>query len=185
MAAALDKAIAKACGGDDGQCGGDLTNEAAPASLGWPSACPGFETTACAGAMDDCSGISQCTRCVAEAAVEQAMALLYDDLALPSASNPALNKCQRTLGRATAKYLTTRAGILQKCWDARLAGKHSMSCPDPLDDEIWQKIGKANIKASDAICKACGGADGTCGGGDNFTRAQRSGSRSTVRRCSA
>jgi hypothetical protein len=162
--------IAKACGGDDRQCGGDPTNEDTPASLGWPSACPGFENNTCAGSMNDCGGISQCLLCVGEAAVDQAIDLYYGDLSLPSTTNPALNKCQVTLGKASAKYLATRAKILQHCWDARLKGMHMMVCPDPNDTKIQLALSNAHVKAQDAICKACGGPEKTCNGSGDVTR---------------
>lgn len=166
-ATALAKAIDKACGGDDRRCGSSHVGEDTPASLGWPTACPGFETSACTSAMDDCTGIIQCALCVAEAAVDREIALLYDDL-VPSPPGSALNKCQAALGRVTSKYLAARVRLLQKCWDARMKGRHGLDCPD-VNDLAPSKLA---VKAATALCKACGGADKLCAGGDDFTRAQ-------------
>lgn len=80
----LTTSIGKTCGGDDRVCGGDVTNEDAPASVGWPAACPNFERGPCDFAIDDCGGIASCLTCIGNAAVDQAVDLYYDDLLLPS-----------------------------------------------------------------------------------------------------
>ncbi len=169
----LEAAIAKGCGGADGVCGGDLTGEDTPASVGWSSLCPGFETTLCGNqTIGDCHDIAACLECVDGAAIAQEVALLYDTLALPSTDNRTLNHCQVQLGKSTLKYLSARARLLQQCWDDRLTGKHALVCPDANDTELQLAIGDAELKAQARICKACGGPDAQCDGAGDFTRAE-------------
>ena len=166
----LAAGIDKACGGDDKLCGGDLTNEEPPAGLGWPAACPNFESNAdpdCSAAIADCSDIAACIACVGEAAVDQAIDLYYDSL-IPSAPGSPLNKCQQAIGKAAAKFVLAKEKSIQKCWDARLNGKHTGECPDAgaavgsPSQKAAVAIGKAETKKINAICKACGGADKLC-----------------------
>ncbi len=166
--AKLTTTIGKACGGDDNVCGGDLTNEDAPATLGWPDRCPNFERGGCGDDIADCGGIASCLTCLDDAAVDQAMGLYYDALALPSSD--ALNKCQVAIGKATTAFLESKSKALQKCWDARMNGKFPGTCipPDAGDGKYEAAISKAEAKKRNAICKACGGSDGLCDGVDDI-----------------
>jgi hypothetical protein len=190
--AKLAKGIAKACGGADKSCGGDLTGEEPPSSLGWPDVCPSFPgTDACASPILDCSDIAACIRCVGTNAADRARALAYDALH-PTDPAAALNKCQRAIGAATARFALAKERTLHKCWDARAAGKHADRCPDTnaADGSPARKaaltIAKADTKRIAAVCKACGGGDRLCddavvrldgvavagsGGSDDFTPA--------------
>jgi hypothetical protein len=169
----LSAMIGKACGGDDLVCGGDPTNEYTPASLGWPDTCPDFEHGSCDNPIADCGGIAECLACVGSAAVDQAMSLYYDELALPSAADAVLNRCQGTIGKAPGAFLITQSKALQRCWDARLTGAHGNDCipPAPGDGKYLAAIDYAERKTVSAICTACGGADQACGGGDDLTPA--------------
>ena len=162
----LATAIGKSCGGDDRICGGDTTNEDLPATLGWPTACPNFERGACDGLIQDCGDIADCLVCLGNRAVDQAIALYYDDLLLPSSG--ALEKCQASIGKATSMFLRSKSKALQKCWDAQLKGKLApgATCiaPDPGDGKYLAAIQKAEDKKKTTICKACGGTDQTCDG---------------------
>jgi hypothetical protein len=190
----LASGIDKACGGDDKLCGGNLANEEPPAGLGWPTTCPNFEGNAdpaCSAAIADCGDIAACIGCVGEAAVDQAIALYYASL-LPSSPGSALNQCQQAIGKASAKFVLTKEKSIQKCWDARMAGKHGDTCPNASApagspaNKAAQAIAKADGKKISAICKACGGIDKLCddtvtaldgaiisgsGGGDDLTPA--------------
>jgi hypothetical protein len=168
----LSASIGKACGGVDKICGGDFTDEDLPATLGWPAECPNFERGTCTNTIVDCDGIATCLACLGEASVDQAIDLYYEDLALPSTGD--LNKCQTSIGKATAAFLGAKTKALQKCWDARLNLKHSNPCDgvNAGDGKYLAAIAKAETKKVATICKACGGADKACGGGDDFTPAQ-------------
>ncbi len=173
IASAADKlarGIAKVCGGDDKRCGGDLTNEATPAALGWPAVCPsivGADALDCTASIGDCGDIAACIACVGDAAVEQARTLAYGTLTDTDPSQ-ALNRCQRTIGAATARFAIAKEQQLRKCWDARAAGKHTDVCPNPAAAirsparKAAINIAKADRKRVTAICKACGGADRRC-----------------------
>jgi hypothetical protein len=193
-ASKLALAIDKACGGVDRLCGGDLTDEEPPAGLGWPAACPNFENDAdpaCSAPLTDCGDVAACIGCIGEAAVDQAIALYYDSLT-PSSAGTLLNRCQDAIGRASARFVLARDKAIAKCWDARLTGKHSGICPDagaPVGSPPQKAIvaiAKAETKAVNAVCKACGGTDQRCdqtvttlhgapivgtNGGDDFTPA--------------
>ncbi len=169
----LASAIGKSCGGDDKICGGVTTNEPTVGDLGWPAECPNFERGTCTNAISDCSDIATCLSCIGGAASDQAMSLYFDDLVLPSTSDKVLNKCQITIGKATSAYLNSASKILQKCWDARINGKHALDCfpPSVGDGKYQAALAKAETKKVSAICKACGGADKACTGVDNLTPA--------------
>jgi hypothetical protein len=176
--AAIEKATAKfrgavdvACGGVDEVCGGDRIGEDAPGSLGWPTKCPNLARGDCANAITHCGDIATCVACTTRSAAEQTRALAYDDLALPSSG--ALEKCQGTIGKATLAFLAAHRKALQKCWDARIRGKHGDACVPPAvaDGKYQDAIGKAEAKKLKAICKACGGADRVCGTPDDLTPA--------------
>jgi hypothetical protein len=166
----LASGIDKACGGADKVCGGDLADEEPPAGLGWPAACPNFEGNpdpACSAALTDCGDVAACIACVGEAAIDQAIALYYDDL-FPSSPGSALHKCQQGIGKAAARFVLAKEKSIQKCWDARLTGKHAGVCPDAgapagsPPQKAALAIAKAERKQITAICKACGGADKRC-----------------------
>jgi hypothetical protein len=181
----LAKGIAKTCGGDDKLCGGDTTNEEPPAGLGWPALCPGFpdaQAPDCTTPITDCGDIAACIACVGGAAVDQATALAYGALT-PTDPSQAINKCQRAIGAATARFALAKEQSIRKCWDARAAGKHADTCPNAT---AAAKIAKADAKRITTVCKACGGGDRVCddlvirlddttvaggGGSDDFTPA--------------
>jgi hypothetical protein len=160
----LESTIGKACGGADKACGGDTTGEDLPVSVGWPGTCPDFENGhVCLDInIQNCGDIADCLECIAGAASDQAMTLYYGDLNLPSSSNKALNKCQKTIGKATSSFLNSKSKALQKCWDAVLKGNATAPCPAPGDGKAAAAIAKAETKKISAICKACGGADKAC-----------------------
>jgi hypothetical protein len=118
--------------------------------------------------ISDCSGIT-CLQCIDNAAVDQAMSLYFDDFAASSAGTD-VNKCQQTIGKETQKFLASKAKEIAKCWDGRIKGKHGRLCPDATAtvgspaQKAADKIAKAETKARQKICKACGGADALCNG---------------------
>lgn len=172
-ASKLRAVIDKACGGSDKMCGGDLTKEAGGAALGWPATCPNFENGTCTNVIgsDDCTGIADCLACIGEAAVKQAIQLYFGALepADPK-THKALNKCQQSIGREAAAFLATKSKVLAKCWEARLKGLHANDCTPPAagDGKTLPAIMRAASKRDTEICRACGGKDKKCGGGDDF-----------------
>jgi hypothetical protein len=168
-ASKLGVKIAKACGGPDKTCGTADPGEETPAAFGFYATCPDFEGLGCAGPIGDCGDVAACLECVGSTATEQSLVLYYDDLVdTDPSTQKTLNTCQRTIGKETAKYLLDKEKRLQKCWDARMKGKHADTCPDagaPFGStarKTAEKIAKAESKKIVKICKACGGDDRAC-----------------------
>ena len=151
----LRSTIAKACGGDDDDCATAAGNDA-PATLGWPGACPDFEGLGCTNTIANCDDIASCLLCVHDKAIDQAIDLYYGQ---QTASSPgsALARCQIAIGKATAAFFAAKSRALAKCWDARHLGKHASDCPSPGDGKAAPAIAKAEAKKIAAINKACGG----------------------------
>lgn len=160
--------VARRCGGGDHVCG--TADDDPLASIGWGSfgQCPGLPGASCSNAIANCNDVGQCLACVGTAAVQQSVGLYYDALQ-PGAfgSNSTVNRCQRAIGKAESRFLAAKTKALQRCWDARLKGRHTHPCPIPGDGKAGARIATADTRARLAICRACGGADGLCGGGDD------------------
>jgi len=168
----MERAIVRACGGQDKACG--TADDEPLAEIGWAiGTCPDFQLQGCDVPIASCTDIPTCLECISGHAVDQAMGLYYDAL---SASDPKqqkdLNRCQAAIGKATTTYLGTRSKVLAKCWDDVLKGKATAPCPIPGDGKAQAALDAAELKKVAAICKACGGDDGTCGGGDDLTTAE-------------
>ena len=166
----LKATIDKSCGGSDKVCNGDKVDEDTPLSLGWPAQCPNYNDRHCLSSIFDCGDIATCVACIGEHAVDQSISLSYDSL-VPATTGD-LNKCQVSIGKATSAFLNAKSKALQKCWDAKLNGKLGMSAtcipPNPGDGKYEAAIAKAKTKMATSICKACGGPDKQCGGGDDI-----------------
>ena len=167
-ASKLVKKIAARCGGDDGVCDGDLSEES-PAALGFAAVCPDFGASGCSFGIFDCADATACVECIASVATTRSTSGLFDSMvaADPDVAKD-LNKCQRTIGREAARLAAARDKTVQKCWDGRLRGKHGDLCPDSAavpgsnGRKAADKIQKAERRYVTRICRACGGADKTC-----------------------
>jgi hypothetical protein len=162
----LADGIKKACGGKDKLCGTSDEDELTLGSIGWNIGnCPNFDTGPCANAIGTCDDIATCVGCIGEEAADQAIDLYYGSLnPTDPKTQKALNKCQRTIGKAAVTFLTAQSKALRGCWDGVNKGKIS-GCPDAKATEA---IDKAAVKLDASICKACGGKDKLCGGaGEN------------------
>ncbi len=158
----MEQAIEKACGGPDQDCGAGGDDDSL-ASIGWNVAtCPDIESHGCNNPIANCHDVADCLECVQSEAVDQAVKLYYDDLVLPSTSDKPLNKCQQTIGKATAAFLAAKSKALAKCWAAVNKGDFTGPCPLPGDGKAAAAIAKAEAKKIAAICSACGGGDKAC-----------------------
>jgi hypothetical protein len=165
----LRRAVSKRCGGLDRNCGLGGDDETL-VSIGWDvGSCPGLETAVCSNPISDCNGVVDCLECVGEAAVDQAVGLSYDAL-LPSSPGSTLNRCQAAIGKSMAGFFAVRSKLLAKCEDKVLGGAQPGPCPDA--GMTAPKIARAAAKLESAICRACGGPNRLCGGGDDLTPAQ-------------
>jgi hypothetical protein len=168
----LERTIVRACGGPDATCG--TADDEPLAEIGWGGAtCPNLQGASCSNAIASCADIPVCLECIADAAVDEAIALFYDEL-IPSdrRTQKELNQCQVAIGKATSGYLESRSRILAKCWDAVIGGDGTAPCPAPGDGKAEQALLRAEAKKVVALCKACGGADALCGGETDLTPAE-------------
>ncbi len=157
--------VNRGCGGANRDCGdGD---DLPLASTGWGGVgtCPDFETSGCTNPIATCTDISTCVQCVADKAVDQAIATYAGAFNTGEfGTSSVANRCQQQINRAASKYIAVRSKVLQKCWDARLRGAHTNPCPDPGDGRAVKALDKAESKKVGTICRACGGPDGACDG---------------------
>ncbi len=146
------------CGGPDRSCGAGVDESLS--SIGWNlGVCPGLGGSACTAAIADCNDVADCLICLSEAASIQIIGLYYDDLVSTSVGQ--LLACQRSVGRAGARFFSKKSKALQKCEDAVLAGTGTPPCPD---SKATFSIARAREKAAAQICKFCGGEDQVCQG---------------------
>jgi len=157
------------CGGLDHSCGTGGDDESL-ASIGWNiGTCPNFENGACNNAIANCDDVSQCLVCIGEKAVDQAIQLYYGSLDQGASASDVIG-CQRSIGKNTGKFFAAKSKALQKCEDGVIKGTVAGPCPDAV--KAAPAIAKAESKKRAGICKACGGADRSCGGGDDLTPTQ-------------
>ena len=133
--------------------------------LGAVTQCPTLDGSACSMAITNCDHLITCLACLDDHAVRQTMTQAAGSAnAAAFGSSSPVNRCQRMIGKATAKYAGSTAKALSKCWEARLRGHHSNPCPAPGDGRAVAALAKAEAKKVKAICGRCGGADKTCNG---------------------
>jgi hypothetical protein len=170
--ASLASSIAKSCGGADKVCGNG--DDDTLASIGWNIGnCPDFESSGCTNPIGDCAAIAACLKCINDVGTDQAIDLYYAALEQSEfGTNSVVNKCQQAIGKATAKFLQSRSKALQKCWDQRLKGQHTQTCPADGTGKTAAMIAKAEAKKVATICKSCGGSDKLCDGSGDVTPAQ-------------
>ncbi len=165
-AAKLRATVDRACGGPDRDCATTADNVPL-ASLGFDVAsCPNLVGGGCGTSIGHCGDVATCVACVGRESMADALALVYDDfVAFPDG---ATRTCQRALGKTTAAVLIARSQALRTCALAVLAGKAAGPCPDGA---AAAAIAAAEAKRDRAVCLACGGADRSCGGGDDLAAA--------------
>ena len=154
--------IAGSCGGPNHLCG-DADDEPL-AAIGWTApSCPDFDGAGCTNAITDCGTIVDCLVCAGAAAVDDASALVYDDLE-PSTPMTSLNSCQVRLGKETLRFVRSTSKALQRCWDVVNDGTFPGPCPVPGDGRAAVAIGHAASTIETRVCAVCGGPDRACDG---------------------
>src|SRR5258706_4166707 len=76
-------------------------------------------------------------------------------------------KCQQGLAKASAKYVQGRAKVLDKCEQAKTKVTLPPATACPSDPTVGASLGKLGTTLGLSIARACGGADKTCGNGDD------------------
>jgi len=170
--ARLSLMVNRRCGGPDATCG--TADDDSLASIGWNvGTCPNLEQGSCTNPISSCAGVGTCLVCVGDAAARQAIALYYAaDQQGQFGTGSAVNRCHRAIGKETARFLNAKSKALAQCWGARIKGRHNNPCPTPGDGKAAGRIAAAELRKRTRICAACGGADGTCGGGDDLAADQ-------------
>ncbi|TMA54115.1 MAG: hypothetical protein E6J75_14380 [Deltaproteobacteria bacterium] len=172
LASAAEKAsagVVRACCGTDGLCA--TADDDSLAALGWDvGSCPNLQNGACMNAVGGDADIPVCFTCIGAAAVGRLIALDFGPDG-PAPAAPAIAICRRAIGKEATRFLVAKSKALRTCWDGRLRGVHQNPCPDPGDGKATRAIAAAAAKMTAAICTACGGGDGRCGGGDDLTPA--------------
>jgi hypothetical protein len=154
-----------ACGGPNEDCGDGDDEPLGPTGWGAVGQCPDVNGAGCTNPISTCLDVAQCLECIDRAAVAQSLDVPYGALdASEFGTNSAVNRCQRAIGKAGARYLSKRAKAMEKCWEARIRGQHSNACPSPGDGKAATQIANAEEKKQAAICRACGGVDRQCNG---------------------
>lgn len=163
---AFARTVARNCGGDDNACN---TGDDIPlADIGWNiGVCPNVSGADCASPIVGCFDVGTCLTCLVRGSVDRVVGLTYDSLATTPPADKAIRKCQATIGKAAAKLVAAQSTSLAGCWRSVLKGKATAPCPEPGDGKAAAVIAGAVGKLESAICKACGGADKQCGGGDD------------------
>jgi len=159
--------VDRACGGADKRCGD--ADDVALAAMRWPSACPELEGSGCGAALASCADVPACVDCVADAAAARGVALVYGSLAfVDRKTEKAIAGCQKAIAAAAAKLADAHLALDAACLAGRLAGKHDGACPLPGDGTAAKKLTAVRAAAEAKVCRACGGADKRCGGGDDL-----------------
>jgi len=161
--ARLDKMVAQQCCGGDGACG-TLDDEPLVA-VGWGAGfCPNLNRGDCNGLIASPDDVAICLACIGRAAARDLVAATT----VPEPTSATLARCATAVTKETARLMTSASKALARCWDARAKGIHANPCPAPGDGSAVAAIAAAGGRAATRICKACGGADRGCGGGDDL-----------------
>lgn len=152
--------VERACGGADRACGSG-GDDLSLASIGWNlGTCPDLNEAGCTDALLDCGDISDCLVCIGDSAANASSEASYENFLESVPSTEA--KCQRTLGRESAKAFGGAAKSLGKCWSKVTKNKATAPCPSPGDGKTAASLLKTENKMIAKICKSCGGADRGC-----------------------
>ncbi len=165
--------VNRACGGANRDCGDADDLPLTEAGWGGVPACPDLESSGCTNSVTTCTGVAICLQCIGARAVDRTVATAtgaFDPGAFGT-STPVV-RCQRAINKATSRFVGSRTKVLQRCWDARLRGRHVNPCPDPGDGKAVRLLEQAEARAVDTVCRACGGADRRCDGVGDLSPAE-------------
>jgi hypothetical protein len=156
-AARLDAVVAERCCGLDRACG--TGDDESLAAVGWDAGyCPNLDRGDCNDLVADPGDVATCLACIGRSAAAE----------LATFTPAPLERCATAIVKEGARLAVATSKALARCWRARGTGVHANSCPTPGDGLAGPAIAAASTRATTAICKACGGADRLCGGGDDL-----------------
>lgn len=165
-AARLDAVVAQRCCGADRVCG--TADDESLAAIGWDSGyCPNLDRHDCNGLIATPGDVADCLACIGRAAADDLAAVT--GIAVPAGG--ALDRCAVTIVKESARLAGAISKPLARCWIARSDGTRANACPVPGDGLAGPAIAAATARATASICKACGGPDQSCGGGDDVSPA--------------
>jgi hypothetical protein len=83
---------------------------------------------------------------------------------LPGTAAATPEKCRVAILKASAAFVQTRVKALEKCEQAKLAGKLPLATRCTAEPKTSAALAKNRAKLVTAVAKACGGGDKLCGG---------------------
>ena len=153
----MDGLVSKCAGGTrDGERCVDVNDCPGGGACNAIDECPTFLNgtlpgdDACEIALTSPATVGDCLECAAAVKVDSVVSSFYTTLNAASEDKDVL-KCQKDIGKRTAKYFDAVEKALAKCQDALINGKVT-SCPDSKAND---KIAKSLAKLNDAIAKTC------------------------------
>lgn len=168
--AKLRTAIDKACGGRDKICGGTEL-DVGLLEIGWGiGSCDQTGSTSCSNVITDCAGVATCVTCLAEQGVADALSLFAGRPAVDPLAQPALAECLDAITVGSIKSFAKVAKGAGDCW-LKVSGTGSggsFSCPNRGASIA---AGKAKAVHLASVCRACGGTNRKCNGGEDITLA--------------
>jgi len=106
----------------------------------------------CAIPLTSPNDVGTCLTCTSARKIDAVIGTFYGSL-LPESTNKGVLKCQKDIGKRTAKLFDAVEKALSKCQDAHI--KDPIKTPTCPDAKATDKITKAATKLDDAIAKTC------------------------------
>ena len=147
-----------------GNCpgGGTCTNPA-PGICSTATVCPAFLNDSlggtCAIPLTSPTDVGTCITCTSAQKIDSVIDTYYGTL-LPASADKDVLKCQKDIGKRTAKFFDAVEKALAKCQQAVIKAG-SGTCPDTKAND---SIAKATTKLNDALAKTCADAATISGG---------------------
>lgn len=148
---------------DNVNCPGGTCSGPAPGTCTQVSLCPALLNdklgAPCVAPLNSPADVGTCLTCTTGRKIDAVVDTFYGTL-LPASSNKAVLKCQKDIGKRTAKFFDAVEKALAKCQQAVIKAGVGV-CPDA---KATAAINKAAGKLSSAIGKTCGDAAKISGG---------------------
>ncbi|HSP99122.1 MAG TPA: hypothetical protein VL049_18010 [Candidatus Dormibacteraeota bacterium] len=148
----------------NGNCpSGTCTGNGGPGTCSGTSLCPAFLNdklgTPCVAPLASAADVGTCLTCTSAQKIDAVIDTFYGTL-LPASADKDVLKCQKDIGKRTAKYFDAVEKALSKCQQAVIKAG-SGTCPDA---KATDSITKAAGKLDAALAKTCVDASKISGG---------------------